>query len=363
MWNRVAALSVVLFALIIANAKAHVSDPKKILTVGDSWAEYSGNAFGDYCEGAIQINKGIGGSTAVGWAGGGQFHGRDTNFANALQAAGPMNANDIIYLSVGGNDWMGTTPPCMGQHSVAGRALIQTQVQNAVTALKDALTATNCGTSCPQIWMFGYAMIADTSNADGCIAQGAPGALSPLKVAIREVARTTEGVNYKDITTLCGGTANSLSSGAPCFGMRYYNQPGQPVDNIHMNKRGYCLAVTQPDIQTAWGCTAKTYDCSTEDKDLTQASRKAAKCVQYPCSAAPAAGTCDDDDAGLKATAEAAGTPVENCAGASGYCNHETYGATVKSLCPVTCSCAAPTCCAESLMLAQEDTVVPESAL
>ena len=102
--------------------------PRKILTVGDSWASYSGNTFAQFCRpacvpglawhsnafffgsGAVQINRGIGGTTAVQWTAGSG----DTNFAAAIAAAGTMDGNDIIVLSVGGNDWIGLNPPCQG---------------------------------------------------------------------------------------------------------------------------------------------------------------------------------------------------------------------------------------------------------
>ena len=66
------------------------SSAHKILTVGDSWAAYSGNTFTDYCAGATQINKGIGGTTADQWIAGKRLSWADSipSFQEALQAAG-----------------------------------------------------------------------------------------------------------------------------------------------------------------------------------------------------------------------------------------------------------------------------------
>ena len=33
--------------------------PKKILTIGDSWAEYSGNSFAKYCKGTVQASPAV----------------------------------------------------------------------------------------------------------------------------------------------------------------------------------------------------------------------------------------------------------------------------------------------------------------
>merc|ERR1712139_646467 len=95
-----------LLALSLVVQLVHGQDVKKILTVGDSWAEYSGNSFSKYCPCALQIQRGIGGTTAVQWAAGASRE-QETSFPNALTAAGTMNANDIVILSVGGNDWIG----------------------------------------------------------------------------------------------------------------------------------------------------------------------------------------------------------------------------------------------------------------
>merc|ERR1711871_1031988 len=111
--------------------------PRKILTVGDSWASYSGNTFAQFCSGAVQINRGIGGTTAVQWTAGSG----DTNFAAAIAAAGTMDGNDIIVLSVGGNDWIGLNPPCQGKTLQT----LQGEIQAAVDELKQAVTNTGCG--------------------------------------------------------------------------------------------------------------------------------------------------------------------------------------------------------------------------
>jgi hypothetical protein len=335
---------VVVFALLLSATQAQNSDPKKILTVGDSWSEYSGNTFSDYCDGAIQINKGVGGSEAVQWAAGGKFAGRDVNYAKALAAAGTMNGNDIIVVSVGGNDWMGDTGKC-GQ--IKTQATLQTEIQNSVNVLIQAVKATGCANDCPKIHMFGYAMVTNTAQ-DGCVGAGGTAALAPLLKSIVNVAAATPEITYTDITTMCGGTKTSHSPEFPCFGMRYAHD--NSVDNIHMNKEGYCLLITKPAIQTAFGCKAKTYNCATEDRDLTRAFRKSTECHKYPCSASPAL-TCKDNDAGVK---EASSGQILTCAdlAPAGYpCNHEVHEATIKSLCPVTCKAfgcnSATKCCAQ----------------
>jgi lysophospholipase L1-like esterase len=341
------------------------SDPKKILTVGDSWAEYSGNAFADFCDGTIQINKGVGGSSADGWAAGNKFHGRDTNFAKALQAAGTMNGNDVIVLSVGGNDWMGTPPACAGMTP----ATLQGKVQSAVNALVEAVKATGCGQDCPKIQMFGYAMPTNTAQ-DGCVATGAA-TVAPLRNAVANVAAATPEVSFTSITDMCGGSSTFFSPKFPCFGMKYAHDGSN--DNIHMNKEGYCMLVTKPESQAALGCKAKTYDCAIQDRDLKRKSRKAAKCTAYPCRAPttqPATkGACEDNDAGVT---KASNNQLHKCSSLTeaGYgCNHIEYGETIKSLCPAMCKCDAPACCAAEVVSflevkiqapADPDDVVPE---
>jgi len=346
----------VLYTLCSVNAVS-TSDPKKILTVGDSWSEYSGNTFADFCDGAIQINKGIGGSTAVGWAKGGVFHGRDVNFAKALEAAGTMNGNDIVVLSVGGNDWMGAKPvPCMGKTL----ATLQGEVQSAVNALAAAIEATSCGEDCPKIHMFGYAIPTDVKGAqDGCVSTGIA-TVAPLRLAIANVVAATPEVTYTSIGTMCGGTKTAWSPEFPCFGMQGGN------DNIHMNKEGYCLLVTKSTVQASFGCKAKTYDCSKVDRDLSMQARTATTCVSYPCSAAttspekpedegygeeeapaPApAPTCKNDDAGVLSASQGAIPTCAALAHTEYGCDHAEYGETIKSLCPILCKCAAPACCA-----------------
>lgn len=274
-----------LFAAFLLTFALHsdATNPRKILTVGDSWASYSGNTFSQFCRpacgpglawhysnafffgsGAVQINRGIGGTTAVQWTAGSG----DTNFADAIAAAGTMDGNDIIVLSVGGNDWIGLNPPCTGKTLQT----LQGEIQAAVDALKQAVTNTGCGGNCPAIWMFGYAMV--TSGEDGCGNQS-PAALGTLKDAVSNVATATSGIHYLDITTICGGSPTAYSPASPCFGM------GNCVDNIHMNRQGYCRVITQPAVQAAFGCDASTHNCDSEPYDLSRISRDAATCTAY----------------------------------------------------------------------------------
>ena len=69
---------------------------KKILVVGDSMGDYSGASFGDFCLGAVQINRAIGGTTALQW----RNNNGDMSFADSLAAAGTMNGDDIVVVFV-----------------------------------------------------------------------------------------------------------------------------------------------------------------------------------------------------------------------------------------------------------------------
>jgi hypothetical protein len=177
-----------------------------------------------------------------------------------------MNGNDIIVMSLGGNDWLGVN--CQGK----SLATLQGEIQAAADALIAAVTATGCGNDCPTIWMFGYAMVA--SGADGCASAG-PAALAPLKQAIINVAAATPAINFQDITSICGGSSNQLSPASPCFGM------GDGNDNIHMNQQGYCKVITQSSVQAAFSCnTLQSVDCAAVDKDLASTTRNAEACSE-----------------------------------------------------------------------------------
>ena len=275
---RSAFVVILALSLPIISVTTSTNNPKKILTVGDSWASYSGNTFSKFCNCAVQIQRGIGGTTAVQWASGYGASG-DTNFANALTAAGTMNGNDVVVLSVGGNDWMGIG--CAG--TLAG---IQAQVQSAVNALVNNITATGCGNDCPSIHMFGYAMI--TNGTDGC-ADNLP-AFGVLKTAIANVAAATAQVAYTDITSLCGGTTTSLSPVSPCFGNIYAHDNSS--DNIHMNQEGYCMVITQPSVQQAFGCNTQSYTCSSVPKDIYMTARTSETCSAYTSCSSNVNATC-----------------------------------------------------------------------
>ena len=107
---------------------------RKILVLGDSFAEYSGDTFTKFCKGAQevhvcgvlndtrvvldlrsvrserkvtlrfsrvwQINQGIGGTTAVQWT----KSTMGTSYPKAVQAAGALGPNDVVVFSLGGNE-------------------------------------------------------------------------------------------------------------------------------------------------------------------------------------------------------------------------------------------------------------------
>lgn len=251
--------------LILTFLTTMASADKKILVVGDSMGDFSGASFTDYCSGAIQINRAIGGTTALQWR---NAASEDTDFAEALNAADTMDGDDFVVMSLPANDFI---PGC-----TKTEATVQSELVATIQVLKTAITNTGCSSSCPTIIMLGYVMPANEGGGDveGC---AGPASFAPLMNAIQG-ACAAESVTYVPILDSCGGTVSSYSPTTPCFGM-----PGP--DNIHLNARGYCQAITLSTVQTALTCTARSYTCSDYPTDMTMSLRTEAKCTQWPCGA------------------------------------------------------------------------------
>lgn len=304
--------------------------PVKILTVGDSWAEYSGDSFAKYCSGAVQINRGIGGTTAAQWRRGEG----ETSFAKALAAAGRLSANDVVVFSLGGNDFI---PGCTKPVSTLTR-----EIEATIAALKAAMGA--CGADCPKIVTFGYVTPAAAKPGQGQECP-APGSFPPLAAALKAAALST-GISYFDTHTAAGGSHERWSQSA-LFGMCYKGTgpgTGAPCyeDTIHLNMQGYCTIVSKPEIQRFLGCTPKQYACATEHKDLDRKIRWGGMCTAFPCrrspSPGPASAGCQDDPAGVRRASDGAFSSCSQLIKQGYPCDHEQHSELIKQLCPATCN-------------------------
>jgi len=81
---------------------------------------------------------------------------------------------------------------------------------------------------------------------------------------------------------------------------------------------------------------------------------------------APSVSTCKDDHAALSAEAAKLNLQVTSCLDLADFfkgnhCSDPKYGQHIKRLCPKTCACTSPTCCASTeATFAQVDTIVPD---
>ncbi len=242
--------------LLLADAAA----ASKVLVVGDSMGEFSCGSRHDpdafpgpshlqeFCPGAAVTNMAVSGSTAWSW----RADGGANSVAAAFDAAGAGVTH--VWLSVGGNDFMQPQEQADGAPGAAAApcqiasADLSARIQAAVDAVKSRAAAE---TVAPSIILTGYCV----PHRPEC---GGQTDASVLQAAYTQIAASNAGVEYKDISTACGGS-NTQAGDAQYF-----------VDPIHLNKRGYCAAFTQADVFSAFGCDASAWsggsvDCSTVD--------------------------------------------------------------------------------------------------
>jgi len=213
------------------------ASPSTIMILGDSWAEYSAQDLATFCKGSTVTNSGVGSSTAQEWGAASACPAPDNTRLCSAPAAFSANAGTSythVWLSVGGNDKMGST----------GCALTVAQVTSRVTAAINAVKAAAPGAA---IVMTGYC--APTTAPEGC--PNAATMYSELNGGI-QAACTANGATYVDAWTFCGATTSTYSgSSSPWH-----------ADSIHINTKGYCQVYSQPAVQAAFGCQLATYDCT-----------------------------------------------------------------------------------------------------
>lgn len=219
--------------ILVSVAMALVTASSKVMQIGDSWTEYAQNSLVQYCSGATAINKGISSSTAQQWATAAACPAEEpTRSCSAPTAFSEGSGYTHVVLSVGGNDFL-DTPGC---------SMTQATVTSRVKAAVDAVRA--AGPTGLKIILIAYCT--PTKAVGDCSLTHFP----TLNNGIKNAADGAADVTFIDAHASCGGTTTTWSPGT------------HHVDNIHLNAKGYCEVWTIPGMQTALGCGAATYDCS-----------------------------------------------------------------------------------------------------
>lgn len=220
-------------ALMLLVGVAEVAAQSKVLQVGDSWGQYSGNTLATYCSGSTLVNKAVSSSTADEWAAGSQCPTSEpSSSCSATNAFAAITAATHVVVSLGGNDFL-DSPGC---------SMTQSTLTSKVTASLNAIRA-----AAPAgIKIIVVAYCTATKAVGDCTLADFP----TLNNAIKAAADAAADVTFIDAHDACGGTTTSFSPGT------------HHVDSIHLNAKGYCEVWTIPGMQTALGCAAGTYDCA-----------------------------------------------------------------------------------------------------
>eukprot|EP00948_MAST-09A_sp_MAST-9A-sp1_P002561 g2561.t1 len=203
------------------------------------------NRVQEFCAGSKVTNKAVSGSTAWQWRAGGEL-----SAADAFSAAG----SDVthVWLSVGGNDFMTPAETGAPGGSAANCQIsmddLAIRMQEAVTATRDA--AINAGISNVKIVMIGYCV----PHVPEC---GGSTDMTTLLDAFEKIAADNSDVTFHDISSRCGGSSPNVKGEKEYF----------VGDGLHLNKRGYCAAITESSVQSAFGCNAASYSCSSVGMD------------------------------------------------------------------------------------------------
>jgi len=248
-----------------------------IIFLGDSWAEGANALLVAKCAGKTLVNRGVGGSTAAEWATG------------SVQADGckgakctPKDAFSAEYgkgythawLSVGGNDFMGTG--CDKATKAGLTATIKAAIDKVLAAAPAGF----------QVLLTGYGV--PKKSVAGCSVSDA----GVLQEAIQAAAAQSPAgrVVFVDVGQAFGATAGTHSDA------QWY------ADDIHLNTAGYNRMFELPAIQTFFQCgkasSAKPVHIS---KDFSCLCTNAAKPVFAGATQFQNLGTCGDLLAGLAA--------------------------------------------------------------
>lgn len=119
------------------------------------------------------------------------------------------------------------------------RATVKSRVTSVINKARDA------GPAGIKIIVIGYCM--PTMPVGDC---SSTATFSELNGGIADAAAAFSDVTYLDGTNGCGGSSSKWSPGT-------HHQ-----DSIHLNAKGYCVFWSMASTQSALGCAAATYDCS-----------------------------------------------------------------------------------------------------
>lgn len=207
-----------------------------IIIIGDSWAEGARQILATNCAGKTVVNRGVGGSTAKEWSTeteeteGCVKPGQHCTAASAFEAQYGKDYTHA-WLSVGGNDWLGSS---CGKDNPTQEADLLANVKNTITkVLAKAPTGL-------RILMTGYGTLS-AQISDACDAT----AVVKLQAAIKTAAEAfPDSVVFIDVMELFGGSVSSgMYSDAQWYG-----------DNIHINAKGYAKMFKLPAVQSFFGC-------------------------------------------------------------------------------------------------------------
>lgn len=224
-----------LFAIIAASQLLLPVTSFKVLILGDSMAQFSGQSLATYCSGATVFNGGIGGTTADEWG---------STMPHLLDAVGGANcgstlsnsAGDKIWLSIGGNDVMGSKGCAMTSETLTPK------VASALSKVSEKAPGV-------PIVMTGYPQLNQPEEGSVCDLKFVPRINAGVKKACE--AHNTGGNSCTYIDSLLWMEGNTTA-----FSCRGYFR-----DGIHLNGRGYCQFWSN--LQDALGCTpAATPTCS-----------------------------------------------------------------------------------------------------
>ena len=207
----------------------------RILMVGDSMAEFMGQALESFCANSKVYNAGIGGTTAQQWS----SYSKDD-----LPSECGMGSWDVVYISVGGNDMLNSG--CSMTSSE-----LKDRIENAITNVVN-----NLAPGASKYVLTGYCMPSqpeeDSNSAGGC---NTPADFLAISDAFNDISSQSLGLSnsslvINDSISLCGGSKSSFSD------FQYFQ------DSIHLNAKGYCNVFSQPSIQSGLLC-----DASEEETD------------------------------------------------------------------------------------------------
>jgi len=201
------------FILFIVALTQQVDAAKKVLFIGDSWADNrdAENVFENNCVGSVVVNEAIGGTTAAQW--------RNYEGGSYLQAILDANTDAVsLWISLGGNDFLQSD--CTDTEVVANMRAVVAKVTDVLPEAK--------------ILFIPYARFPfpDTKYTP-CTSAAFEQYGTDLQAIANEFAMAT----FVDTFYLFGGSSNVPSNA-------YYWR-----DDIHINEQGYQLLWSDPVVK------------------------------------------------------------------------------------------------------------------